>query len=198
MTTKPMLGDWELPQIEYISTQEERAIVELPIPGRAGSILQDMNNKPTHIYIAGSLYDEVAANDFLQTIRDKYQTGQPLTFVADIVTATQILHVIIEKLNFAESNQYPGQVSYEILLKESPPPASSSVNIIDEDILAQANTLLDSVTSAQSLIEAAGSIPDLVDVTPPLMGVLTEVKPIISDLGNSLNPIYTALTGEQT
>ena len=38
MKVKPLLGDWEIPRIESIRAAERRSLVELPVPGRVGSL----------------------------------------------------------------------------------------------------------------------------------------------------------------
>ena len=101
MNVKPMLGDWEIPRIASIQTLEHRMFVEMPVPGRVGSLFQDLNTTPTRIAISGSLYGDEARNAFLEALRGKFREGVPVTFVADIVTATEVQYVIIETLRFA-------------------------------------------------------------------------------------------------
>ena len=40
MSLTPMLADWELPRVTRLETLETRDFLELPVPGRAGSLLQ--------------------------------------------------------------------------------------------------------------------------------------------------------------
>ena len=122
MNVKPVLGDWEIPRIESIQSLEHRSFVELAVPGRTGSLFQDMNTVPARIAISGSLYGDETRNDFLENLRGKFQEGEPITFVGDIVTATEIRYVIIETLEFAESGAGPDQIDYFIVIRESPPP----------------------------------------------------------------------------
>ena len=121
MNVKPMLGDWEIPRIASINTLERRAFVEMPVPGRVGSLFQDLNTTPTRIAISGSLYGDEARNAFLEELRGKFRQGVPVTFVADIVTATEVQYVIIETLRFQESGTKPDQIDYFMVLQESPP-----------------------------------------------------------------------------
>ncbi|MBI3953228.1 MAG: hypothetical protein HY330_01800, partial [Chloroflexi bacterium] len=121
MKVKPVLGDWEVKHIESIGALERRSFVELEVPGRVGSLFQDLDAAPTRIAIAGSLQGG-AAWDELVELRDKFRAGEPVTFVADIVTATEVQYVIIETLLIQESGTRPDQVDYFVVLKESPPP----------------------------------------------------------------------------
>src|SRR5438067_11050012 len=109
MKVRPALGDWEIPNIELIRSVERRAFAEFPVPGRPGSLYQDLNKAPTRIVITGSLYGDETRDDFLGQVRGKFNAGEPLTFVADIVTATELQYVIIEAMQFEESGVRPDQ-----------------------------------------------------------------------------------------
>lgn len=176
MNVKPVLGDWEIPRIQSIQSLEKRNFVELDIPGRVGSLFQDMNAGPTRVAIYGSLYGDEARNEFLEELRGKFRAGEPVTFVGDIVTATEVQYVIIETLQFEENGLNPDQLAYYIILKESPPPPPppDPLGGIDTDLLDQAGDFLDSVTGALDVIDALGSVPDFTDPTPPLSGIIDE------------------------
>ena len=88
MKVKPVLGDWEIPSIASIETLERRAFVELPVPGREGSVFHDANTVPTRIAVVGSLHGDEPRDEFVDHVRAKFREGEPLSFVADIVTAT--------------------------------------------------------------------------------------------------------------
>ena len=178
MKVKPVLGDWEIPHIALLRTLERRTYVEHEIPGRAASLYQDLNTAPARIAIAGSLYGDEARDEFLAEVRGKFQSGEPLTFVADIVTATQIQHVIIEALELEESGTPPDEIEYSMVLRESPPPPppADPFGALDTGLLADAESFLDSATNALSVIDTLTSVPDLGDPTPPLRGALDGVK----------------------
>jgi len=185
MKVKPMLGDWEVPHIAAIRSAERRAFAELPVPGRAGSVFQDLNAGPLRLAIEGSLYGDEARDDFLEEIRGKFRAGEPVTFVADIVTATEVQHVIVEELRFEESGVRPDQIDYFLVLRESPPPPPppNPLGGLDTGLLDQAGSFLDSVTGALDAIGMLGSVPELKDPTPPLRGALDNVKSAVGGLG---------------
>ena len=122
MNVRPVLGDWEIPRVDRIEADERRRLIELPVPGRVGSLYQDLNTAPTRIEIRGSIFGDEDRDEFLEKVRGQFQAGEPVTFVADIVTATQVQYVVIEALEFAESGALPDELSYYIALRESPPP----------------------------------------------------------------------------
>lgn len=191
MNVKPVLGDWEIPRIQSIKSLEKRNFVELDIPGRVGSLFQDMNTGPTRVAICGSLYGNETRNEFLEKLRGKFREGEPMTFVGDIVTATEVQYVIIETLQFEENGLKPDQLDYYIILKESPPPPPppDPLGGIDTDLLDQAGDFLDSVTGALDVINSIGSVPDLSDPTDDLTSALDGVTDATSGLGDALTPL---------
>ena len=196
MNVKPVLGDWEIPRIESIKTLEQRSFVELEVPGRVGSLFQDLNTHPTHIAIRASLFGDEARSEFVKHVREKYQAGEPLTFVADIVTATEIQYVIIQALHFQERGTKPNQIDCYMLLKESPPPPPppNLLGGIDTGLLDDANGFLDSVTGALDVIDGLGSIPNISDPTPPLRGTLNGVNNVLKSI-NGVTSSLQALFG---
>jgi hypothetical protein len=187
---KPVLGDWEIPRIEAIASVEARSFVELPIPGKVGSLFQDMNSAPTRVRITGSLYGDEARDQFLEEVRGKFREGAPLTFVADIVNATEVQYVIIEALHFAERGTHPDQTAFDILIRESPPPPPpDTFGGLDTSLLDQAAGLLDTVTGALDAIAALGNVPDFQDPTGPLSGALSGLTEATQGLDAALQPL---------
>ncbi|MFO7494869.1 MAG: hypothetical protein R6X05_04450 [Desulfobacterales bacterium] len=184
MNVKPVLGDWEIPRIEAIEAFEQRRLVELEVPGRAGSLYQDLNLRPAWIGLRGSLFGDETRNDFLEALREKFRAGEPVTFVADILTATEVQYVVIETLAVAQSGSHPDQMDYRIVLRESPPPPPppDPFGGIDAGLLGDAASLLDSVTGALDALEMLGAIPDISDPTPPLRETLSGVGSALAGL----------------
>lgn len=196
---RPMIGDWEVPSIEAMKTRERRAFVELPVPGRAGSLFHDSGSEPTVIEIAGSVFGDENRNGFVEQVRGKFAAGEPLTFVADIVTATQVQYVIIEDLRFQQSATRPGEASFWMLLRECPPPPPppDPFGGIDAGLLDAAAGFVDSVSSALDALDALANIPDFSDPTKPLAGVLGGVEAIGEGLGQ-VSGLLDGLFGEGT
>lgn len=177
MRVKPVLGDWEIPNISYIGSVERRDFAEMPVPGRAGSVFQDLSSVPTRVVIAGSLLGDDRRDEVLEAVRTKFRAGEPVTFVADIVTATEVQYVVIEELRFEESADAADQTSYRIVVRESPPPPPppNPLGDIDGGLLDQAGSFLDSVSGALAAIDGLGSIPNFGNPVPPLAGSLDEL-----------------------
>jgi hypothetical protein len=189
---KPLLGDWEIPNIAALESLERRNLAELEVPGRVGSLFQDLNAAPTRIAIRGSLFGDDRRDEFLEKVREKFKAGEPITFVADILTATEVQYVLIESMQFSESGITPDETSYLLLLRESPPPPPppDPLGGIDTSLLDQAGALVDSVAGALDALDALANIPDIQDPTPPLRGVNQGASSAVGSVGG----VSTSLT----
>lgn len=199
MIVKPMLGGWEIPRISGIAAHEERTFVELSVPGRVGSIFQDLNAAPMRLSIRGSLLGDEVRNEFLESVREQFKAGEPVTFVADILTATEVQYVVIEQLTFEETAERPDELSYHIVVRESPPPPPppDPLGGLDAGLLDQAGAFLDTVTGALGAIAALGSIPDIGDPTAELSSAMEGVSGAMAGLDSALEPLRALLGSDE-
>ena len=197
MKIKPVLGDWEIPRIASVRTLERRDFAEFEVPGRAGSLFQDLDAAPARVAISGSLYGDEDRDDFVEELRGKFRGGEPVTFVADILTATEVRYVIIEAMRLQESGMRPDQTDYLFVLRESPPPPPppDPLGGLDSGLLDQADGFLDSVTGALDAIDTLGTVPDIGNPVEPLSGLLDEFEEATTDLPDVLGSL-TSLLGE--
>jgi len=189
---KPVLGGWEIPHIASIGSVEQRSFTELEVPGKSTSLFHDLSSTPTRIVIGGSLFGDEDRDDFLQQVRDQFRAGDPVTFVADITTATEIQYVVIETLRFEQSAARPDEIEYLIALRESPPPPPPPSPSIDDGLQSEADAFLGSVTGALNAIDAV-SVPNFGDPTPPLSGTLDGAKSALgglSDVPSKLTDLF--------
>ena len=185
MSLTPMLGDFELPRVTRLETLETRDFLELPVPGRAGSLFQDLDRQPARIVIEGSVFGEQAGLDFLASVREKYLAGEPMTFTSDIVTGTDIQYVLLQQLHVQAEASAPDQIDYAVWLTECPPPPPPAglLDGIDTGLLGDAASMLDSAMGALDALSALASIPELSDPTQPIAGIVGGVGPAIGQLG---------------
>ena len=197
MAVKPVLGDWEIPRVGMMRTAEARKFAELAVPGRQGSLFQDLNAKPTVVEIAGSLFADEERSEFLTTVREKFRAGEPITFVADITEATDIQFVVIDSMRFEQRGDRPDEVFYHLTLRESPPPPPppDPLGGIDTSLLDEAAGFVDGVTDALDALDALANLPDFSDPTALLGGTLDQVTTALDGLGNVTSAI-TQLFGE--
>jgi hypothetical protein len=160
---KPMLGDLELSLVQQVRTAEGRALAKHAVPGLDGAVFQNMGRPPTLVALTGVLVGEQAL-DGLTELRQKFQAREPVPFVADISTGTQVTQVLIEHLRVRELAGKPARFEYRIILREfiPPPPPAPTVS---PDALGPFGDLVDA-------IDAMGSIPDFRDPTSPLLRTL--------------------------
>jgi hypothetical protein len=197
VAVKPVLGDWEIPRVAMMRTAEARKFAELPVPGRQGSLFQDLNAEPTLVEIAGSLFADEERSEFLSTVREKFRAGEPITFVADITEATDIQFVVIDSMRFEQRADRPDEVSYHLTLRESPPPPPppDPLGGIDTSLLDEAAGFVDGVTDALDALDALANLPDFSDPTALLGGTLDQVTTALDQLG-SVSSAITELFGE--
>ncbi len=193
MTITPMLGDWEIPRIGMMRTEEARKLSEFRIPGRAGSIWQDLGREAVTIEVAGSVYAEEEWTAFLDEARAKFTAGEPLTFVAEIVHATDLQYVLIESLVIEEHGDRPDEISYRMRLRESPPPPppSDPFGDIDAGLLDDAGAFIDGVSSALDAVAALGDLPDFSDPSSLLGGTTQEAVSALDRLGDVASSIQS-------
>jgi hypothetical protein len=137
---KPMLADLELPLVQRIHTQEEQILVDHPVPGLDGDFTQLLNRQATQVALAGILAGEDAKTQ-LETLRQKFHAGEPVAFVADILTATQVQQVIITGMEVRELAGKTERFEYYITLAEyTPPPAdeTEALALVDEEAADEA------------------------------------------------------------
>jgi hypothetical protein len=188
-----MLGDWTIPRIATMRTEQARKLSEFRIPGRAGSIWQDLGTEALVIEISGSIYAEDEWTPFLDDARGKFEAGEPLTFVADILHATDLQYVLIESLVLEESSDRPDEISYRMRLRESPPPPppDDPFGAIDSDLLDAAGSFVDGVSAALDAVTALGDLPDFSDPSSLLGGTTQDAISALDRLGGVASSIQS-------
>jgi hypothetical protein len=186
MKIKPMLGEYEIPGIQRIGAVEEKNLVRVDVPGLAGSYHQDLGSESAGILIEGTLAGDDARDNFLTDLREKFKTGEPVDFVADITTATEIDQVLVKELKVVEAAGEADTFRYRIMLAQYvPPPPPPSVADMGFGDLTDLN--LDLELEALDLFDLLQlpdllSIPDFGDPTVPLKTILDGVKGTLSAL----------------
>jgi hypothetical protein len=198
MKVKPIIGEYEVPGIQRIGTIEDRRVVEIPVPGLAGSYHQDLGSGAVSLRIEGTLAGDDARDDFLGKVREMYNAGDPVDFVADIVTATHVEKVLMTDLAVAEVAGTADTFRYAIVLAqhvEPPPPSPGAdqgfgdLSDVNAAVAAEAGAL----AGAMNVPDLIGALPNLKDPTPPLKGTLDGVKSAVgglSSVGGKLKELF--------
>ena len=175
---KPMIDSWEVPRIDHISSGESRRISFLPVPGLIGHLSQDLGRGALVVEISGSLYGDEARDDFLKTLREKFLAGEPVDFVADIVTATELEQVLILSLDTIEGNDAAEGTRYRIVLREyvEPPEPPAPIDDLGLDLGLELDDLASLGLDGLKLPDILGDLPTLGDPVAPMQPALEGVK----------------------
>ena len=150
---RPMLDDIELPQVQEIATSERRVLSEHKPPGMAGSLLQNLGRRPTRLVLWGVAAGPEAL-DFIENLNGKFRAGNPVTFIADIVTDTEIGQMLIDDLRLQELAGKPQRFAYVITLREYIEPIEpEDTSFLDTEILDDALDIMEALTTGLEIIE---------------------------------------------
>ena len=117
-----MIGELEIPGIERIGADQQRRIVDIPVPGLEGGLSQDLGAESVIIVVEGSLAKDEAREGFLESVREMYDAAKPVDFVADIVTATEVFEVLVESIQVEEVAGTGSPFLYQLKLRQYIPP----------------------------------------------------------------------------
>jgi len=116
-----MLGDLELQQVQWIDVDEREVVTDHAVPSLEGDFLQRNGRRATRVRLAGTLSGPgVAAG--LKGIRDSFRAARPISFAADIATATRLGSVLVECMDVREVAGKPERFEYALTLREYIPP----------------------------------------------------------------------------
>jgi hypothetical protein len=190
MPVAPLLGGWSVPRIERIRSIERRRLASLEIPGLLGSVSQDLGSESLRVEIVGSLHGAELREQFFTEVRSKFQAGEPVDFVADIVTATELEQVLIEDLELVETNDYADSFHYRLVLREyvEPPPPATALDDLGADLGLDAELDL-----LADLSLDAFELPDLIDV-PALSNPVAPILPALDGTKAAIEPLASLLS----
>jgi hypothetical protein len=189
---RPMLGAWEVPRIEEIVSSEQRRLVPLAVPGLAGDLHQDLGRGAMRVRISGSLSGDEARDQFLKDLREQFLAGEPVDFVADIVTESQLEQVLIEELDLEEVAGSADTFRFRIVLCEYTEPPEPPGFGEDFGLNVDAELGLD-VDLGLDLLDLASLIPDLPVDVPKIGDLLSPLKPAAEGLKSTLGSAGSVL-----
>jgi hypothetical protein len=152
---RPMLDELELPQVQEITELDRRALVEHKPPGMDGSLLQNLGRAPTRLVVRG-VATGPEARSFVESLEQKFRAGTPVAFVADIVADAEIDRARIDDLQLEELAGRPERFAYTLELQEHIEPVEPAAALgagVDEDVLADARSLVDALTGGLEVVE---------------------------------------------
>lgn len=195
MIIRPMIGDWQVPSIEHIRALERRRLGRFGIPGLAGDLHQDLGATSLVVEIVGSVHGDEARDDLLAHLREPFAAGEPVTFVADITTATALERVVIEQLQVSETNDGTG-ARYHVVLREyvEPPEPPTPIDDLGAGLDGELDALAGLGLDGLELPSLIGDVPDLSDPTPPVREALGAVKAAMAPLSGLVSDLSSRLS----
>src|SRR5439155_23129766 len=192
-----MIGQWEVPRIERIETLERRRIARLPVPGLLGDIQQDLGAASLRVELCGSLQGDEARDDFLQSLRESFRAGDPVSFAADITSAAELDQVLIDELALEEVNDSANSFRYQIILREyvEPPQPPSPIDELGADLGADLDGLASLGLDGLNLPDLLGGVPDISNPVPPLQLALEAVQGATAQVPALLQGVKAVFTG---
>lgn len=206
----PMIDDIELKALQSIRQETEQDYLRQRVVGLDGTLHQRLGRRSHRVMLAGFLLADTAADD-LAKLQKKAAAGDEVTFTADITTALEIEHMVIESFAAEQTIGPAGQTAYAIVLAESPPlppPAEVSsfgglgdfglgdlgfdpgaLGGVLSDIADQAGAVMGAVDAAIGAVEQLSALANLAD----LGSVGNPVKPVTDALG-SVSQMAPAVT----
>ena len=173
---RPMLDDLPLPQVQEIRTLELRSLAEHKPPGMSGSLLQNLGRKPALLQLWG-VASGPEARQFLDDLEGKFRAGSPVPFTADIATSAEIARFALRDLRLEELAGKPERFAYVLTLAEfiePVEPADAGLELLDDDLLAEASGLIDEITAGLDLLP--GFATGLERFIAPLTEMLDRVR----------------------
>ncbi len=138
---RPMLGEIELQQAQLIQLDEDQVLTRHDIPALEGDFLQRLGRAGAAIELTG-IQSGTEARAGLGELREAFRAASPLTFAADIVTATELEDVLIEHFEISEHSGLPDCYEYRLRLREyteapetdpETPPRPIEPPVVEED-----------------------------------------------------------------
>lgn len=191
----PMIDDVELRAVQLIRQESDQEFVEQKVAGLDGTLHQKLGRGSHRVYISGVLLPQTAASD-LQKLQAKAAAGEEVQFTADITTALSIDKMVIETFRAEQQVGPAGQISYAIVLAESPAlPAAAAVQAfagldafgtgdLGFDAAALGDVLGDVTAQAGAVIAAADTLASAMDQ----IQALTKLADL-RNLGNPVRPL---------
>ena len=114
---RPMLGDLELEQVQFVVSTEDQVLDRHLVPGLEADFLQVLGRAAGRVDLEGVLTrpDAIAG---LGALRESFRAGEPVAFVSDITAATHIGQVLIERMDVEELAGRPSAFTYRFGLRE--------------------------------------------------------------------------------
>jgi outer membrane protein OmpA-like peptidoglycan-associated protein len=125
---KPMLDDLELQQVQSIEVDDDQVWAQHAVPALEGDFFQGLGRRASRVTLVGVLTG-AEVDEGLENLRHKFRAAAPVSFVADIATATRIDQMLIEEMGVRELAGKPARFEYAFTLREYSPATPTEIVI---------------------------------------------------------------------
>ncbi|MBK8985290.1 MAG: peptidoglycan-binding protein [Chloroflexi bacterium] len=188
--TRPMLDDLELQQVQMIELDGDQVWVQHGIPALEGDFLQALGRRASQITLTGVLSGAEVA-DGLKNLRDKFRAAQPVSFVADIATATRLDKMLIEEMGVRELAGKPSRFEYAFTLREFSPATPTEIIIPPPPPPPPPPPIETSVLEVEVIVEGQPGF-DHANTRVRVEGTTDDGRSIATDLTNRQDNVWTA------
>jgi len=196
----PMLGEVSLTAVQWVRQETDGDLVRLRIPGLDGTPHQRLGRRSHRVTVAGLLVGDTAADD-LGTLQKLARDGTDTTFTADILTALEVQHVVVESFAAEQVVGRPGQYAYTVVIAENPPlPPSAQVSpfggLPGLGDLGLGDLGFDGLGDALAgIADQAGALTGALDSAMDALGAAAGLAGLgnLGDVGDPLRPLTDAV-----
>lgn len=188
------LGDIELRSVQDVRAADNRSLVELRVPGQAGSVFQDLGRAPASVVLAGLLTGEGAAAT-LEQLRAAYRQARALAFASDIAIGTEMTAVVIADLHVKQDAGFRERYRYTLTIREHvEPPENAAANAaaVDADARSEAAAWAADAADAGAALAEPETLADALADNPALVEHMSA-----DQLGDAVGGNLASLGGEQ-
>lgn len=182
----------DLDAVQAIVTDEGRRWVEQQIPGRAGSLFQELGRSAVRIELQGLLWGEQALQS-MESLRSAQSDAQPVPFSADVTAGMDFTDVLIDSLQVRQVAGYRDRYWYRLSVREhveDPPAPAAALAEVDAAVADDAASWASGAVDASSALQDVTALPELAEANP---GVLDHLS--TGDLAGALDGAAGGLTG---
>lgn len=165
----------DLTGVQAIVTDEGRRWVEQHVPGRVGSLFQELGRSAVRIQLEGLLVGE-SALETLEQLRGAQAEAKPVPFTADVTAGMDFTDVLIDALHVRQVAGYRSRYWFRLLVSEhveEPPPAQETASAVDTAVEADAASWADGAVDAAAVTQDATALPELVEANPSVLDHLS-------------------------
>ena len=135
--------------IANLNVTNKRNSIPHDLPGMMGSAFQDLGRAAVVISFDGVISGQ-NSKSFLESLRGKFQKGDPVAFNSDLSGTADITKVLIDDLKVLDSVGSKDRYNYSIVLKEykEPPPKSITPDSLEGLAGEWADNVVDDILAA--------------------------------------------------